>query len=242
MAYLNKFFDKYQIFSYILYEYIYKFVFANYNNINLLFFIILLILGFLTVLTPCFISIVPILLTYIYSDDSYDFNRYLFVSGVITSVLAILFLGNFINLYPIYNRLPIVSSILLMLISLNLMQIINLTNVTNLFYSKLTIMNNDNTNIKSYVVGLITGISSIPCNTSIILFIVFLLKRLGSLSFLYMFIYILGCLIPLIFITKIKIDYKRSNKLLKIWEAIFPISGSFLLFLASLILMRSLFL
>nr|ARW63654.1 thiol:disulfide interchange protein [Chondria sp. (in: red algae)] len=242
MIYLHNLFDQYQIFVYLSYQSIYKLFFLNYSDINFLLFIILLILGCLTILTPCFVSLLPVVLTYIYSNQSYNFNKYLFVLGVMTSTLFILLLSNVVNLYPLYSKLPIFSSVLLILISLNLMQIINLTFIPSLLYTRMDHINSNHLNMQSYIVGLITGVSSLPCNTSIILLIVFLLKQLDNLSFLYILIYLLGCLLPLLLITNIQIDYKKFNLLFQFWESVFPVSGSFLLFFSFLILLRSLFL
>nr|ARW68224.1 thiol:disulfide interchange protein [Chondria sp. (in: red algae)] len=242
MDYFNDLFEHYQILTYFLYQNIYQFLFFNYHSINLLFFVLLIILGFITILTPCFISMLPLLFTYIYSNQDHKFNRYLFIVGVMTSVSFLLFLSNFVNLYSFYNSLPLLSSLFLILISLNLMQVVNFTFISSFIYSYIQFINNPNLNLQSYLVGLITGVSSIPCNTSIILLMVFLLKRLDNLSYLYVFIYIIGCLLPLLLITSIKIDYKRFNLISTFWDSFFPLSGSFLLFFSFLILLKSAFL
>nr|YP_010170895.1 thiol:disulfide interchange protein [Chondria tumulosa]QSD57036.1 thiol:disulfide interchange protein [Chondria tumulosa] len=244
MAYSFSLFDEYEIFIYLLYQNIYKFLFVTSNTVNGFFFVLIILLGFFTVLTPCFISMLPLLFAYISSNEENKLNNYLFILGIINSIFFILFLSNFINLYSLYNKLPIISSLILILISLNLMQIINFRFVPNFIYQNFVLLDEQSKKIQSYLIGLISGISSLPCNTSIILLIIFLLKQLDSrlLFLLYLFFYFLGCFIPLFFIVNIKISYNNFIWLFLFWEFIFPISGSFLLFFSLLSFLRSSFL
>ena len=87
MFYLTQILDKYQVFLYLLYNNIYQFLRINYSSANFFFIPVFICMGILTVLTPCFISMFPILITYINSTKNQVFNNALFVLGIISSVL-----------------------------------------------------------------------------------------------------------------------------------------------------------
>ena len=120
MIFLNNLLDQYQILIYLFYQNFYKVIFTNYHSISFLFFIVMTILGSVTIITPCFISMFPMLLSYIYSTENIEFNKYLFIFGILSSIFFLLFFSNFINIYFIYQQLPVLSSFILILISLNL--------------------------------------------------------------------------------------------------------------------------
>jgi len=238
MIYLNSVFDQYQELLYLSYQSICKLLFISYSDLNLLFFFLLFILGFLTILTPCFMSLLPIVVTYIYSNSNNKFNKYSFIVGIMNSLVFSLLISNF---YIFNIKLPILSSCTLLFISLNLMQIIDFTFVSNFIYMNFGGINNNTKNsyFRSYLIGLLIGISSIPCNSSMVLLVVFLLKQLRSLYILCMFIYLCGCFIPLLLISNIKIKYNNFSFLFNLRESIFPLGGSCLFFFSLLSLLRN---
>jgi len=242
MAFFSYIIDQYQIFTYFLYQNIYKVVFSNCYSISFVSLSVLSILGFLTVFTPCFMSMFPLIFTYTYVNRDQMFSKYLFVTGVMTSISFTLLIGNSLNGSSVYSTVPIFSSLFLVLVSLNLMNIIDLTFLTSFFYSNFRGTNNVNINLKGYLAGLVIGVSSIPCNTSIILLVIFVLKRFYYLSYLYLLMYLMGCLFPLLVIINIKFNYVKLYPLLKFLEFLFPVSGSVLFFFSFLTLLRTMFL
>lgn len=242
MAFSSYILDQYQIFTYFLYQNIYRLLFSNCYSISFVSLSILSILGFLTVFTPCFMSMLPLIFTYTYVNRDQMFSKYLFVIGVMTSIFCTFLIGNTVNVYPIYSTLPIFSSLFLVLVSLNLMNIIDLTFLTRFFYSNFRGVHNVNINLKGYLAGLVIGASSIPCNTSIILFVIFVLKRFYDLSYLYLLMYLMGCLLPLLVIINVKFNYMKLYPSLKFLEFLFPVSGSVLFFFSFLTLLRTMFL
>nr|WMP11759.1 Thiol:disulfide interchange protein [Laurencia australis]WMP11970.1 Thiol:disulfide interchange protein [Laurencia australis] len=246
MFYSTQIFDKYQVFLYLLYNNIYQFLRINYSSTNFFFIPLFMCMGILTVLTPCFISMFPILVTYINSTTNQVLNNILFILGVMSSVLFTVLISNYINLYFFVYKLPILSSIFLIYIALNLMQVVDLLFVPKMLYSRLNQIENLNTNLQSYVTGTIIGFASAPCNTSIILLFTFLLKHVNSNLFVlfYLFVYLLGCFLVLTTLLNFKIDFNNKNfyYLTLLWDLIFPLSGSILLIFSLLLFLRKTFL
>nr|ARW60127.1 thiol:disulfide interchange protein [Laurencieae sp.] len=240
MFYLSNLLDQYQIFLYLLYQNTYHFFFANYNSINFVFLIIVFLMGVFTVLTPCFISMFPILITYANLNKSQIFNTTLFIVGVISSTIFIVLLSNFINLYSFFYKLPGLSSLILILVSLNLMQVLNFSFISKLFYSRLDKASNLNMNLQSYFIGILIGISSTPCSTSIILIFTFLLKHIDNIFYLslYCFVYLLGSFLILLIILNVKINYNKFYLLALLWNLIFPLGGSLMFVFSLLSLLR----
>nr|YP_010951459.1 Thiol:disulfide interchange protein [Laurencia catarinensis]WMP12398.1 Thiol:disulfide interchange protein [Laurencia catarinensis] len=246
MFYLNQIFDKYQVFLYILYNNIYQFLRINYSSANFFFIPLFVCMGVLTVLTPCFISMFPILVTYTSSNTNQFLNKTLFVLGVMSSVLFTMLISNFINLYSIVYKLPILSSLFLICIALNLMQVFDLLFVPEMLYSCLNRIEHLNNNFQNYIMGLVIGCASVPCNTSIVLLFTFLLKHTSSNVFVlfYLFVYLLGCFLVLITLLNFKINFNNSNfnYLILLWDLIFPLSGSILFIFSLLLFLRKTFL
>nr|YP_010951674.1 Thiol:disulfide interchange protein [Laurencia elata]WMP12613.1 Thiol:disulfide interchange protein [Laurencia elata] len=246
MFYLTQIFDKYQVFLYLLYNNIYQFLRINYSSANFFFIPVFICMGILTVLTPCFISMFPILITYISSTTNQVLNNALFVLGVMSSVFFTLLISNSINLYSFVYKLPILSSLFLICIALNLMQVLDLLFVPEMLYSRLNRIETFNINLQSYITGILIGFASAPCNTSIILLFTFLLKHESNNLFvlLYLFVYLLGCFLVLITLLNLKINFNNSNfyYLTLLWDLIFPLSGSILFIFSLLLFLRKTFL
>nr|WMP12183.1 dsdD [Laurencia verruciformis] len=246
MFYLTQIFDKYQVFLYILYNNVYQFLRINYSSANFFFIPIFIFMGMLTVLTPCFISMFPILIMYISSTTNQVLNNALFILGVMSSVLLTLFISNSINLYSFVYKLPILSSLFLICIALNLMQVLNLLFVPDILYSRLHRIKALNINLQSYITGILIGFASAPCNTSIILLFTFLLKHESNnvLVLFDLFVYLLGCFLVLITLLSLKTNFNNSHfyYLNLLWDLIFPLSGSVLFIFSLLLFLRKTFL
>nr|YP_009392185.1 thiol:disulfide interchange protein [Osmundaria fimbriata]ARW60747.1 thiol:disulfide interchange protein [Osmundaria fimbriata] len=231
------FLDRYEVFIYSLQYSLYQLL-SWQNSIGYWWFIcIFFCVGLTTIFTPCFISMLPLIFSYLNSNGSYQISKSFFIFGVVNSVLFMFLVSHFFNLYFLVNKLSILSHLLLLLISLNLMQIIDFSFLLKIFYLNFPSKTmRYNFPAQSYLVGLIIGVSSIPCNTSIIFLVTSWLSRISNVFFLfiYLFVYLLGCLLPLIIIFSIKYTYKSFSRFTFIWNILVSSGGSFI-FVSSLL-------
>lgn len=244
MFYLNQVLDKYQVFLYLFYQTIYRFVHISSGDINFILLPLLLFMGMLTVLTPCFISMFPIVFTYVNSKTNKSLNTLIFVLGIVTSIFITFLLSNFINLYSFVYNLPLLSALILIIVSLNLMKILDFSLISIIFYSRLGGIIKVNLIFQNYVMGLVIGLGSTPCNTSIIVLVVFILKHTSNTLYLlcYLFTYLFGCFFILLVILNLKMINSHLKFLILFWNSFIPLSGS-LLFICSLVsLLRTSFL
>nr|QCI05606.1 Thiol:disulfide interchange protein [Cryptopleura ramosa] len=228
------FYDHYEVILYNLQHKIYYLLFSEVSSFNFVIFILIFFSGILTSLTPCFMSILPLSISYINIDYKYNINKNIFILGLITSLLVILLLANFIS-YQYYSyiiKIPLLSSLILILLSLNLIQIVDFSYIFSFFTKFLNKIYTNHILLKSYLLGCLLGLTAFPCSTSILLVFVFWINHSANffLLFLYWIIYLLGCIIPLIFIVNIAIVYMRSNLILSIWRFLLPFSGFIMLF------------
>nr|WGH13755.1 thiol:disulfide interchange protein [Lophurella pseudocorticata] len=223
-------FDKYYIFFYTLQSYLSNFLFILGNEQSILLLIFLFMLGVVTILNPCFISILPLALSYLNSKNSYSLDVGLFVSGLLTSFITLITLTNLVGLSFFIHKLPMFSYLILIIVSLDLMKIINLAKLNILFSSNPSVYLSQNTLLQSYFMGLIIGFSSLPCNTSLLIIATFLLHNIHNLFIVLLdsFAYLIGCIMPLLLILKIKLNPQSFSVIFFIWKFIFPLSGSFL--------------
>nr|ARW68632.1 thiol:disulfide interchange protein [Palisada sp.] len=244
MFYLSDILDKYQIFLFFLYQNVYQFLRSSYTHINFTFIVLLIFMGIFTVLTPCFISMFPILITYTSSNTDKALSKIFIVFGVISSIFFTFLLSNFVSFYSFFDKLPLLSSLALVFVSLNLMQFFNFSFIPQIVYERLHIANVFDINWQSYLAGVLIGFGSTPCNTSIILLLTFLLKNTHNILFLcfYLFTYLLGsCMVLVFFVSFSKLD-KNLYYLVWFLDSIFPLSGSLLLIFSLLLFLRKSFL
>nr|YP_009391780.1 thiol:disulfide interchange protein [Acrosorium ciliolatum]ARW59924.1 thiol:disulfide interchange protein [Acrosorium ciliolatum] len=230
------FYDHYEAIIYNLQHKIYYLLSSEVNALSALIFILIFFSGILTSLTPCFLSILPLIISYINIDSHYkqNINKNIFIFGLITSLLIILLLVNFISYkyYAYIISIPVLSSFILILLSFNLMQILDFSYFFSFINKNLNKINTDNILLKSYLLGFIVGFSIFPCSTSILLVFVFWVNHSTNLFILlfYWIIYLLGCILPFILIVNIAFTYIKSNIIFSIWRFIIPFSGSIILF------------
>nr|YP_010851548.1 thiol:disulfide interchange protein [Echinothamnion hystrix]WGH14546.1 thiol:disulfide interchange protein [Echinothamnion hystrix] len=223
-------FDEYYIFFYTLQRYLSHFLFVLSNEQSIFLLIFLFMLGVITIFNPCFISILPLTLSYFNSKKSYGLNISLFITGLLTSFMILIIFTNFIGLSVLIYKLPIFSYLILILVSLDLMKIMNLAKLNIFFNSNRFVYLRQNTFVQSYLMGVIIGCSSLPCNTSLLIIVTFLLHNTHNLFLVLLdfFAYLIGCVLPLLLILKINLNYQNFSIVLFVWKSIFPLSGSFL--------------
>nr|YP_010850558.1 thiol:disulfide interchange protein [Lophurella hookeriana]WGH13359.1 thiol:disulfide interchange protein [Lophurella hookeriana] len=223
-------FDKYYIFFYTLQRYLSHFLFILGNEQSILLLIFLFMLGVVTIFNPCFVSILPLAFSYLNSKKSYSLNIGLFISGLLTSLMTLMIFTNLVGSSFFIYKLPIFSYLILIVVSLDLMKILNLAKLNVFFSSNASVYLIQNTFIQTYLMGLIIGCSSLPCNTSLLIIVTFLLHNIHNFFtvLLNFFAYLIGCVLPLLLILKIKVNNQSFSVVLFIWKSIFPLSGSFL--------------
>nr|YP_010619015.1 Thiol:disulfi de interchange protein [Pterosiphonia complanata]WAX03028.1 Thiol:disulfi de interchange protein [Pterosiphonia complanata] len=236
-------FDNYYTFFYIVQKQLSSLLFMLSNGQNIVFSILLFFLGLITIFTPCFLSLLPLALSYINSKTNYDLNIIAFITGLLTSVIFLIVFTHLFSFSVFIYKLPLLSYFILIVVSLDLMKILNISKVSFHFNQYISRYSYRNIFVQSYFIGLIIGFSSLPCNTSIIIIVTFLVNNLNNifLFLLYLLIYISGCLFPLLLILKIKFNYKNFSFLFFIWQFIFPVSGSFIFVFSCFSLLKIIF-
>nr|YP_009398383.1 thiol:disulfide interchange protein [Lophocladia kuetzingii]ARW67569.1 thiol:disulfide interchange protein [Lophocladia kuetzingii] len=231
----NYFFDKYEIYLYLLQQQLSQLLVQPSQYSYFFTFIIFLFFGFLTICSPCFLSIIPLVISYINSQVNQNFNKILFILGLISSFMSIIYVNKFLNYYIFSSILPIFFSFILCLFSLNLMQIFDISFISIGINRYIGLFKPVNQYIQNYLMGIVLGFSSIPCNTSIIFIFTFFIKNLSNSldSLVYSFAYLLGIFCPLLIIFNIKFLSRLISLLSFYWNFIIPLSGSFI-FISSL--------
>nr|YP_010618626.1 Thiol:disulfi de interchange protein [Rhodomelopsis africana]WAX02639.1 Thiol:disulfi de interchange protein [Rhodomelopsis africana] len=236
-------FDNYYIFFYAIQKQLSFLLFTLSNEQSIFFSMLLFFLGLITIFTPCFLSLLPLALAYVNSKKNYSLNIILFIIGLLTSVIILIGFTSLVSSSVFIYKLPVLSYFILIVVSLDLMKILSISKL-NLPFSKYIFMSSSsNIFLQSYLIGLIIGFSSLPCNTSILIIATFLVNNLNNifLVLFYLVIYLTGCLFPLLLILKIKFDYNHFPFLFFIWQSIFPISGSFVFVFSCFSLLRIIF-
>nr|QCI07948.1 Thiol:disulfide interchange protein [Plumaria plumosa] len=240
LTFAHDFYDHYQVALYYAQQKIYYILSLNIDQFRFSTSIILFCCGIFTSFTPCFISLVPLSLAYINTQslNAKKNNKNIFICGILTSLLLLIFLLNsFHYQYAHYiNNIPIISALILCFISLNLLQILNFSNIfLSLNLDILSFSNLDSQFfIQNYVIGFLIGLSALPCSTSIIFVVIFWLSHFLNIAiyYAYLFIYILGCIISLLCILNLTISYSQIYIVKFTWDLIIPLSGCIMLTLS----------
>lgn len=228
------FVDKYETILYYFEYYFSKFIVSSSISNIIILLIVFFLLGLFTIFTPCFVSILPFSFSYISYGDNPVNNIILFICGILTSFLLIILSSNTISSHTFFGKLPMLSSSFMVLLSLDLMNIINLSKSYSIFNSFFKIFEKKNITCETYFTGLMIGFSSLPCNTSILVLLNFLVKNVNNTLylFLYYFAYLTGLLIPLFLIFSFRLYSLSSNIFSSFWLFFNRFAGS-LLFVVS---------
>nr|YP_009511569.1 thiol:disulfide interchange protein [Melanthalia intermedia]AXI97446.1 thiol:disulfide interchange protein [Melanthalia intermedia] len=97
-------------------------------------------------------------------------SRNIFLLGILSSTNMIMLLEQLFGrqYIKLFHILPLLSSITVIIINLNLMQIFNFqnTSIINRLFTKLS---SSKSTLCNYITGMLLGIGSIPCNASVTL-------------------------------------------------------------------------
>nr|YP_009654301.1 thiol:disulfide interchange protein [Pleurostichidium falkenbergii]QCH39588.1 thiol:disulfide interchange protein [Pleurostichidium falkenbergii] len=227
---LSRLFNQYYMVLYSIQQYLSWRLFLLSVSHSVFFSIFLFCFGLITIFTPCFISMLPLAISYINTKRNNQLSASIFTGGLITSFTTLIVITKLISSSLLVYKLPILSYFTLILVSLDLMQIIDLSKIANPITKSFSNNCNNNTFLQSYLMGIVIGSSSIPCNTSLVLLVISLINNINNLLLviIYLLIYLFGCICPLFFIFRIKFNYKNFPILSFIWQIFFPLSGSFI--------------
>nr|YP_009237872.1 thiol:disulfide interchange protein [Gracilariopsis lemaneiformis]YP_009294728.1 cytochrome c biogenesis protein transmembrane region [Gracilariopsis chorda]AJO68533.1 thiol:disulfide interchange protein [Gracilariopsis lemaneiformis]AML79802.1 thiol:disulfide interchange protein [Gracilariopsis lemaneiformis]AOM66988.1 cytochrome c biogenesis protein transmembrane region [Gracilariopsis chorda]UAD88750.1 thiol:disulfide interchange protein [Gracilariopsis chorda] len=232
---------------YYLEQKLYLLLSLELNKANPVIFIILIVTGLLTGFNPCLLSIIPVSLSYIYGKKLTNEKKSIFLLGIMSSNIITLLSFHLIhNSYKeLINIFPLVSSITIIFISLNLLQIFNLNNKfitikTNYLFNNLLSISR----LYYYSTGIIVGISSSSCTAPILLLILFWISYCQSWLWatLYIFIYLFSYTLPVYLIINFSFNYSYMNRWTNIWENIILLSGSIMLASSIFSLLNNIFL
>jgi cytochrome c-type biogenesis protein len=195
------------------------------NHMTIYSCLLLLISGVFTSISPCMTSCIPIIVSYIPKKQQTQYTNIIFISGIITSILAIgisLILIKRNTIFHANHNISFITPCLYLIIGLSILEIIKIN-----FPVETTLFNNIsqyNNLFVIYIFGISIGINISPCSTpiltSLIIWITNTKHLLVGIGFLG--IYTLGYLSPIIlylislpYFNKIKISYEN-------WE-LFPV-------------------
>ena len=219
-------------------------IYSQLNNYNFFTLFLLFIGGIFTSLNPCLISLFPVMISYINASKYTTISKISLIAGLLTSFISIIILTFLVyrkNGY-IINKIPYFSSIGIIIIGLNLLQIVPFPRFNlELIHTNSTFIKKE---LKNYITGLIFGLGSLPCSTSIIISILLWLysSKNITLSIIYTNIYIIGYITPIIILINLTIFYKNIIKIQEIWNMTIPVSGCFILGSGILSLLNNIFL
>lgn len=234
-------YNKISVYFYLFQRYIYMIASSKYNFFYFFKLLSIFIAGIFTIFTPCFISLLPIFLSYAsYIKDNIWIKRLYFFglcSSFIVIIIPLYFSSNkFLN---IFAKLPIISAICFILISLNLLNILQIS-----FIFKNTFLNKKKnySYLQYYLIGLSIGFSCLPCNASIMLTTILWFSNNSTLlkSILYLFIYLGGCLFPFFIIFYMPVKFYSFDSFIRLWNQVMPLGGILMLSFGSFILFQNL--
>nr|QJH88194.1 dsbD [Pterocladia lucida] len=220
-----------QIKFYYFEQLICKIISLELHSLTPLISILFIISGVLTSINPCFITIIPLSISYISSQQNRTIKLVYFLIGLITSLiiltLSIYYLNHQLNW--IIKSLPALSSILTVILGLFLLEIYSIKTLPTTIQNIINI--NENHGINDIIMGIIIGLASTPCSTPIMTTILFWISHSSqfTLGLIYISFYIIGLVIPIIAIINLTINYKELDFLNLIWNKVIPLGGSIIL-------------
>lgn len=223
-------FDQYSAFIYFLQQYFVNALISTSHYYNITLYLIFICLGVITVLTPCFFSILPLLFLSTDLRNNHDKNLFYYILGLVTSFCIFILVAHSFSSFSIFYRIPIFSYLVLIVFSLNFMRILNLSNLYYSFLSALSFTNSQTFAMSNYLIGLVVGLSSLPCSTPILLVVNLLLLTYKTPFFVFISIlfYVLGFILCLLSILNLKFLYNRFSYFSMFWNYFTSFSGSIL--------------
>lgn len=227
---LFSFFDQYSLFVYSLQQYFIRNLISTYSYYQPIVYLVFISLGFITVLTPCFFSMLPLLFLSINSRHNVGNSLFYCILGLVTSFCFFVFVTHSFSFTAMLSQLPLLSYLILVIFSLDFMKILNLSSV---YYSLLSTLNfsyRQTFNLSTYITGLLVGLSSLPCSTPILLVVNLLLLSNRNTFFVVLSIicYFIGFILSFFCIFHLKFLYDKFQFFSVFWDYFVSTSGSLL--------------
>nr|YP_008965774.1 thiol:disulfide interchange protein [Porphyridium purpureum]BAO23750.1 thiol:disulfide interchange protein [Porphyridium purpureum] len=186
------------------------------SNFNYLTIFILIILGCLSGINPCIMSLLPIYNAYLNTEDKYKKKIFFFILGIYTGVMMIVSLSTTIYNYRSYNKYgSVIIGLIIIFLGSQQLRITNFNNklvsIDNFFKD---IQMYDTTRFSSYLLGIALGFMGASCSTPSIVTLSLWLQNSNKiyLGFFFISIYSLGYIIPIIVLNFIFDIFNSSIK------------------------------
>nr|QVY57936.1 cytochrome c biogenesis protein transmembrane region [Betaphycus gelatinus] len=243
---VNKIFNLLELKSYYLQQEVYKLFFSQLHNAKLSTFVFIFIGGVFTSINPCSISILPLSLSSIQYQNNKKIRKDIIIYGLISSLIIMISIISLLNIsyYKLQLNIPFFSSLLTIILGLNLLQILEF-NIFDIDTSKIRIFG-ENTNqfISTWIIGCAIGINSSSCSTPILTTIIIWLNNSNNflLGAIYIGCYLIGYIAPLWIIVNISIDNSINiSHMTNFWNYFTQTSGSILVGIGFFALLEHIF-
>ncbi len=225
-------FEALQTYLYTVSQYANQLVAAQLTSLSLLSVVIVGVAGLLTSLTPCMLSMLPIMVGYMGGYEAEDRGQAMaqsawFALGLATTLAALGLLAGAVG--RVYGQvgmgLPILVSILAILMGLNLLEALPLALPTG---GNLDFLNRGLPQaVKSYLLGLTFGVVASPCSTPVLATLLAWISTTGDpvLGAGLLLAYTVGYVAPLVLAGSFTATIKRLLDLRRWSGWITPASG-----------------
>lgn len=190
----------YQSSLYILQQLFNRLLYAKIYFYSPIFIFFVFFSGIVTSLNPCMISISPIILTYLNTNNENYLNILFFIIGLLSTEITLLYLASIIgySYYFLSTVVPLISAILCIVIGLIFLQVLFIN--IEISVSNCKLFNFSNMHMKNFGLGILLGLNTATCTFPIMLTIlnILLASKDSVMIFLYGLIYMLGYLITII--------------------------------------------
>jgi cytochrome c-type biogenesis protein len=201
-------------------------------------FITILVGGLLTSLSPCMFSSLPITIAYLNKQRSTKWTKYLFLLGIITSLVIIGLLAVLAkdSYWKLLSRTPLIIPISTIVIGLSLLNLLDFkfkyptslrtTRATNFMSNPL---------IEPYFLGVSTGLAVSPCSTPILMTLIIWITTTQNfiLGVSFVFIYSIGYITPVIACIISLEVFQKGQSFNPLWNELISWAGSTILFIGS---------
>nr|QCI05447.1 Thiol:disulfide interchange protein [Crouania attenuata] len=235
---MNIFPIHYDLYAYYIQQYFCDLINVETNVISLYTLFLLLLAGFFTSLNPCFLSVLPLSISYINMQGYNRIKLILFSLGLSTGFLLIILFLHLLSVqsfYFIFN-LPLVSSFIFIVIALSFLQVIDLYSLNISIFSFNFDLSKVKLNISEFFTGMMFSMTTFPCSTPVIISVVFFLSHTKNifLLFVYMAAYFCGNFLFIFLIFLFLINSINFYLILNMRNIIFQMSGFIMLFFGTL--------
>nr|YP_009294506.1 cytochrome c biogenesis protein transmembrane region [Asparagopsis taxiformis]AOM65989.1 cytochrome c biogenesis protein transmembrane region [Asparagopsis taxiformis] len=223
-------FNSLELYIYLVQQKIYLFISTESSSTNVIMTVIFFICGCLTSFSPCLVSMFPIVFSYVGSQNIGSFKKIIFFLGFASSLLCMIIFTIFFkqNYQLLRSSVPLLSSIIMILISLSLLNIIQFSFV--IPDLQWLFMLTSNFSIQAYMMGFILGLSSSTCSTPVLISLTFWLNYSINLNIIsYVLFYLMGSILPLSIFINAALYYHKFKRYIRLWNYVTPCSGSILL-------------